>query len=153
MTDDPQMPLGIALFELASKTWMTKSPKSRNSNLWHFILFVFCQKLHIQWCRNHVFIIIRLHCTAIKRTAGIKREQGEGENEKWHNNVIITIAKPGRCHRDRDMWAGRWHSQWGCSDLLFTSSTEREGVFLDKRCSDLRKGGVTQRRDGGVREK
>lgn len=89
---------------------------------------------------------------------GRNKERGGGgrewkKGEKWHNDVIIIIAKPGRCHGDRDMWAGRWHSQWGCSDLLFTSSTEREGVFLDKRCSDLRKGGVTQRRDGGVREK
>lgn len=158
MTDDPQMPLGIALFELASKMWMTKSPRSQNSNLWHFILFVFSQKLHIR-CRNHDFIIICV-CIAQPSRGWIKenKERGGGgrewkKGEKWHNDVIIIIAKPGRCHGDRDMWAGRWHSQWGCSDLLFTSSTEREGVFLDKRCSDLRKGGVTQRRDGGVWEK
>lgn len=152
------MALGTSLFELACKTWLTKSvftgmQWSQNSTLWHFIYSSLVRN-HICGDAGNVDVISLLYTFALhsrQEEAGGGREREKGE--KWHNDVIITIAKPGRCHGDRDMWAGRWHSQWGCSDLLFTSSTAIEGVFLDKRSSDLRKGGVTQRRDGGVREK
>ncbi len=89
------MPLGIALFELASKAWMTKSPVSR--------IQIYGILSHSFLVRNYIYsdagiMISLLYAFALhsRQEDGRNKERAGGENEKrrekWHNDVIITIV-------------------------------------------------------------